>query len=192
MSEDAPAMPPRRILLHGATGSGKSTAAARIAERLGLPLVLADEIGWLPGWIERPLEEQRAMVSAATAADAWVLDSTYTRWRDAVTGRPDVILGLDYPRWLSLQRLLRRTVARIVTGEAVCNGNRETLRQALSRDSIIKWHFQSWKRKRLTMRAWATDPTMPPTVLFRKPAELEAWIEALEPARGAAAEASVD
>jgi adenylate kinase family enzyme len=181
---------PRRILLHGCTGSGKSTAAARIAERLGLPLILADDIGWLPGWVSRSEDEQRAMVAAATAGEAWVLDSTYSRWRDAVTGNPDVILGLDYPRWLSLQRLLRRTARRVVTREAVCNGNVETLRTALGRDSIIRWHFRSWKRKRVTMRAWAADPSAPPTLLFRRPAELEAWIAGLAPMHAAAGETS--
>jgi len=184
--------PLQRILLHGATGSGKSTAAARIAERLGLPLILADEIGWLPGWRERDLDEQRALVAAATAGNAWVLDSSYAKWRDAVTGRPDLIIGLDYPRWLSLWRLLRRTAARIRTREAVCNGNVESLRQALSKDSIVVWHFRSWKKKRTTMRAWAADPSMPRTLLFTRPAQFEAWIETLVPARVATGEASVD
>jgi adenylate kinase family enzyme len=183
---------PRRILLHGVTGSGKSTAAARIAERLGLPLLLADEVGWLPGWVQRDEGEQRAMVAAATAQREWVLDSTYSKWRDAVSGRPELIIGLDYPRWFSLQRLIRRTARRIVTGELVCNGNRETLRKALARDSIVVWHFRSWKRKRRTMRAWAADATAPPTLLFRRAAELDAWIEALPAVRDAADEASLD
>lgn len=39
----------RRVLIHGATGSGKSTAAARIGRILDLPVHLADEeIGFLP------------------------------------------------------------------------------------------------------------------------------------------------
>jgi adenylate kinase family enzyme len=171
----------RRILFQGVTGSGKSTAAARVAARLGLPLVLADEIGWLPGWVERDPDDQRRLVEAAAAGDAWVFDSSYSAWRDAMFDRVELIVGLDYARWFSLQRLLRRTVRRIRTGESVCNGNRETLRKAIARDSIVVWHFQSWKRKRNTMRAWAGDPRAPQTLLFRRPAQLETWIASLEP-----------
>ncbi|WP_027479202.1 P-loop NTPase family protein [Gryllotalpicola ginsengisoli] len=176
----------RRILIHGVTGSGKSTAAVRIAQRLGVPAVLADDIGWLPGWVQRDPEEQLALVDAATARDGWVLDSSYSSWRDLVLPRVDLILGLDYPRWFSLQRLLRRTARRIRTREEICNGNRESLGRAFARDSIVAWHFQTWKAKRETMRRWAADPTMPQTILFRTPRELDRWIEAL-PAR-----ASVD
>jgi len=182
----------RRILIHGVTGSGKSTAAAAIAERLGMPLVLVDEIGWLPGWVERPRDEQRAMVADASAGGAWVFDSAYTKWRDVMIDRVELVVGLDYPRWLSLGRLVRRTARRIRTHEAVCNGNHETLPKALSRDSIIVWHFRSWKRKRAVMRALAEDAEAPPTLLFRHPRELQRWIDALEPARSGAASASLD
>ena len=183
---------PRRILIHGVTGSGKSTAAVAIGAKLGYPVVLADDIGWLPGWVERPLGEQQAMVAAASAGDTWVFDSTYTKWRDVMIDRVELVVGLDYPRWLSLGRLLRRTARRIRTREAVCNGNYETLPKALSRDSIIVWHFRSWKRKRAIMRALAADADAPPTLLFTRPAQLQRWIDSLEPARSGETSASLD
>ncbi|BCW70380.1 hypothetical protein NicSoilB8_14240 [Arthrobacter sp. NicSoilB8] len=52
-------------------------------------------------------------------------DSAYGGWRDLVLARAELVVALDYPRWLSLSRLVRRTVRRIVTGPVVCNGNRE-------------------------------------------------------------------
>jgi len=183
---------PRRIVLDGATGSGKSTAAARIARRLGVPLIDADEIGWLPGWVARDRDEQRALITDATAGDAWVVDSAYNSWSDLLLPRAELIVGLDYPRWLSLGRLLTRTARRLCSREPVCNGNRETLRRVLARDSIIVWHFSSWKHKRDRMRAWAADPAAPRTVLFRRPAELEAWIEALPSREARTGGASVD
>lgn len=41
---------PQRILVYGVTGSGKSHAAQRLADIHRLPLVLADELAWKPGW----------------------------------------------------------------------------------------------------------------------------------------------
>ena len=53
MPERDPAAPltERRILVYGVTGSGKSTAAARLGAVTGLPVHLADELTWLPGWV---------------------------------------------------------------------------------------------------------------------------------------------
>ena len=46
--------------MHGVTGSGKSTAAVALGRALVLPVHLVDEeFGWLPGWVQRPAEEQR-------------------------------------------------------------------------------------------------------------------------------------
>jgi hypothetical protein len=48
---------------------------------------------------------------------------------------------LDYPRWLSLGRLIRRSVRRIHSQEPAGNGNRESWRRLLGEDSIVRWHF---------------------------------------------------
>jgi hypothetical protein len=54
-----------------------------------------------------------------------------------------LIIALDYSRWFSLQRLLRRTITRLFDHREICNGNRESLRGFFSRDAIIVWHFKS-------------------------------------------------
>lgn len=172
-------VPAQRIVVYGVTGSGKSTAALRIGDRLGLPVTLIDELTWLPGWVARPVEEQRDAVATVAAGERWVIDSLYGSMLGLVLPRAELIVGLDYPRALSLWRLVRRTARRAATGEPACNGNRETWRRALGRDSIIRWHFRSWKRKRVRMRAWAHDPAMPPVLLFERPGQLDAWIAAL-------------
>lgn len=162
------------MLLHGVTGSGKSTAAVRVGETLRLPVHLVDdEIGWLPGWIERSLEEQRALAGRLVAQEEWVLDSAYGKWSDLVLPRAQVVVALDYPRWLSLMRLVRRTAARFVLRTEVCNGNRESLRAILARDSILVWHFRSFARKRERVRAWEGEPDGIPVIRLAHPRELD-------------------
>ena len=155
----------------------------KIGARLGVPVILADEIGWLPGWVQREPEEQHAIVNDLIAGGSWVADSAWSGWTDLVLPRADLIVGLDYPRLLSLWRLVRRTARRVVTGEPVCNGNRESLWRALGSESIIVWHFTSWKNKRRQMRAWAADASSPATLLFHRPRELEEWIAGLAPVK---------
>ncbi|WP_208641938.1 adenylate kinase [Arthrobacter oryzae] len=205
-------MTPSRVLFYGVTGSGKSSAARAYAEATGLPEFSVDEcIGWLPGWEQRDAAEQRALGAAIVAQDRWVPDSAYGDWRDLVLARAELVVALDYPRWLSLSRLVRRTVRRIVTGQVVCNGNRETLARALAKDSVIRWHFQSFARKRRVIRDMQAGRDLsaerdartvgdrqaardlqgvrdtPSVIVFRRPRELEAWLEAAGTGTGAGA-----
>ena len=121
---------PARVLFYGVTGSGKSSAARAYAQASGLPEFSADDdIGWLPQWQSRSLEEQRKLAGDIASRNEWVLDSAYGAWRDVVLPRTDLVVALDNPRWLSLFRLLRRTLHRSMTGQVVCNGNTESFRR---------------------------------------------------------------
>jgi adenylate kinase family enzyme len=170
---------PERIVVYGVTGSGKSTLAARIAERAGLPYVSADDLTWEPGWVAVPDDEQRRRIAEVCAGERWVLDAAYGRWRDVVLPRTQLIVGLDYPRWLSLGRLVRRTAVRSVTRERICNGNVESFRQMFSADSIIRWHFRSFARKRATIRDWAAASPGPAVVRLTSPRETRRWLSTL-------------
>ncbi|MDP5228712.1 MULTISPECIES: adenylate kinase [Arthrobacter] len=172
---------PRRILLHGVTGTGKTTTANRLSELAGIPWHSADdEIGWMPAadapWTNRAPEEMRAIAAGICAQDDWILDSAYGHFTDLVLARAELVVGLDYSRLLTFLRLLRRTIHRIRSHESVCNGNVETLRQALSRDSILIWHLTSFRGKRARLHAWAADPSAPPVLILKSPAELESWL----------------
>jgi adenylate kinase family enzyme len=172
-------MSPDRVLVYGVTGSGKTTLARRIAERTGLPWHEMDQLTFEPGWVVVPLEEQRRRVETICAEPAWVLDTAYTNWLDLVLPRVELIVALDYPRWLSLGRLLRRTVARAIDKRLVCNGNHESFRLAFSQESIVRWHFNSFRRKRERIRDWAADPAGPNVVVLRSPRATERWLAGL-------------
>lgn len=170
-----------RILVYGVTGSGKSTAAERIGERTGLPVTLVDELTWLPGWVPVDVGRQRELIAAVTSGDRWVLDSAYSTWLDLVLPRAELIVALDYPRWFSLQRLIRRTIMGAVTKSPRCNGNTETFRQMLGKDSIVRWHFRSFGRKRDRIRRWSESPDVPPVLTFTTSRQLEVWLSQVQP-----------
>lgn len=168
-----------RILVYGVTGSGKTTLARQISERTGLPWHEMDQLTFEPGWITVPLAEQRRRVEAICAEPRWILDTAYSNWLDLVLPRVELIVALDYPRWLSLARLLRRTFARAADKRLVCNGNQESFRQALSRESIVLWHFKSFLRKRARIRGWAAEPPGARVVVLRSPRATERWLAGL-------------
>lgn len=169
-----------RVLIYGVTGSGKTTLARKIAERTGLPFHSVDDLTWEPGWVGVPAEEQRRLIAAICAGERWILDSGYSTWLDLVLARTDLIVALDYPRWRSLGRLVRRTLARAVDRRKICNGNTESFRMMLSGDSIIRWHFRSFARKRERMRAWAADPDGPSVTRLTSPSATRRWLRNLQ------------
>jgi adenylate kinase family enzyme len=168
-----------RYLIHGVTGSGKTTLAAEISARTGIPWHSMDELTWEPGWIEVPDAVKRERAAAVCAQDAWVMDTAYSAWLDIALERAHVLVALDYPRWLSLARLMRRTLKRVVDKQLICNGNTETWRQMLSNDSIILWHFRSFSRKRAGIQSWLREPPGPQVVHLTSPRATQRWLESL-------------
>jgi adenylate kinase family enzyme len=147
MPQDPLTGPPlRRVAIVGSTGSGKTTLAALLAERLNVPHVELDSLYWQAGW--NPVSEEvfRSSVTAALG-DAWVTDGNYGQARDLIWGRADTLVWLDMPLTLALWRVVSRTLRRIVTHEVLWNENRETVRDALlSRDSLLIYLFTSRRK----------------------------------------------
>ena len=167
---------PHRILVYGVTGSGKSTLAEHIAQRTGLPFHEVDTLTWEPQWQAVPTDEQRRRLAELCAGDRWILDSAYSVWIDLVLPRVQLVVALDYPRWLSLGRLTRRALRRATDHQLICNGNTETFRQMVSRNSIILWHFRSFNRKRARMRSWDRDGSGVPVVRLRSSRATREWL----------------
>jgi adenylate kinase family enzyme len=170
---------PDRILVYGVTGSGKTALAERISACTGIPWHAVDDLTWEPDWVPVPDDEQRRRIEAICVSERWVLDTAYGSWLDIPLARVELIVALDFPRWLSLWRLIRRTVARAVDRRPICNGNHESFRQMFSRDSIILWHFRSFSRKRRRVRAWESEPPVPQVVRLTSSRQAEHWLARL-------------
>jgi adenylate kinase family enzyme len=169
----------KRILVYGVCGSGKSTMARRISEITGIPWTSVDDMAWLPNWVPADDDWQVEQITLICAGDEWILDTAYGKWIDIPLEKADLIVALDYPRWFSFWRLLKRTVSRIRTRESICNGNVETWSKACDADSILLWHMKSWKRKRQRIRVWQKDPSKR-VIAFTTAREADLWLESLQ------------
>jgi hypothetical protein len=125
----------------------------------------------------------QARVDAALAAapDGWVADGNYHgKIGTSVVERADTVVLLDLPRRVALRRVLWRTAGRVVTREELWNGNRETLRNTFSRDSIVWWVIRqhgSYERKWLPRLAPLTDVSV---VRLRSPREVRRWLQSIQ------------
>ena len=173
----------QRVIVIGVTGSGKTTLARQVAERLGGPHVELDALHWEPDWQEAPDDVFRARVAAALEPDCWTVDGNYRAARDLVWPRADTIVWLDYRLGFVFWRLLRRTVTRIFSREELWNGNRENLRNLFSRHSIILWLFQSYGRHKREIPALFQQPEYAHLHIVRlhSPQETARWLAGLAP-----------
>lgn len=171
-------MTARRILVYGVTGSGKTTLASEISRSTEIPWYSVDDLTYMPGWVAVTLEDQRTAIGEICSKDDWILDTAYAMWLDIPLSRAELIVGLDYPRWVSLWRLLKRTFMRILDGKVVCNGNRESIKTVMSRDSILLWHFKSFAKKRRRIRQWVASEM--DVVWLRNPAATAKWLKEVQ------------
>jgi adenylate kinase family enzyme len=169
----------KRVNVKGTSGSGKSTFARELAERLAVPYVELDALHHGPNWSEPSAEEFRARVREAmdAAPEGWVIDGNYeAKLGDTVIAAADTLVWLDLPLRLKIDRLLRRTHERIRDRVELWAGNEETWRGVLwGRDALLWWMLRGHFRHRRTWpRRYAGDPRF---IRLRSVEEARAWLD---------------
>jgi adenylate kinase family enzyme len=171
---------PRRILIAGVTGVGKTTLAARVGVILDIPHTEIDALYHGPGWVPRAAFESD--VDAFTREPAWVTEWQYSQVRPLLAGRADLLVWLDLPARVALWRLVVRTVRRRRKRVELWNGNVEPplTRMLVDRDHIIWWGLRTQRRlKRLVPRLAREYPHLR-IVRLSSQRETDAWLERLE------------
>ena len=137
---------PRRVVVAGATGSGKTTMARRIGAALDLPVTEMDALHHGPAWTPRP--EFMADVETFSSADAWVSEWQYPEAREVLADRADTMVWLDVATPVTMMRVVRRTVVRRLRDEELWNGNKEAPLHTVFTDPehIVRW---AWRMRHL-------------------------------------------
>jgi adenylate kinase family enzyme len=173
----------RRVAVIGGSCTGKTTLSGELSRRLGVPHVELDALHHDPGWQEAPAELLQARVDAALAAapEGWVADGNYHgKLGTSVLERADTVVFLDLPHRVALRRVLLRTARRVISREDLWNGNRESLRLALSRDSIVWWVIRqhgSYEKKWVPRLATLADVSV---VRLRSPRQVRDWLQSIQ------------
>lgn len=173
----------RRVAVVGGSCAGKTTVARRLAAILEVPFIELDALNHEAGWTEAPHDVFRERVEAALAAapDGWVVDGNYrSRLGSSVLEQADTVVFLDPPFAVALARVLRRTLVRVVTRRELWNGNRETLRNAFGRQSIVRWVVTTHKRYRTQIPERLREAGRESYVHLRSGRETRRWLQSIQ------------
>jgi adenylate kinase family enzyme len=138
----------QRISVIGTSGAGKTTFARQISQRLSIPHIELDYLYWEPNWVAVSADIFRARLAQALSGNSWVVDGNYSQVRDIIWDRCDTVIWLDYGLLVVMNRVIRRTLHRVITQQEVCHGNRETWKTTFSKDSIILWALNTYHKRR--------------------------------------------
>jgi adenylate kinase family enzyme len=100
----------KRIAIIGSSGSGKSTFANKLGEKLHRPIIHLDKEYYMSGWKKKyPIKQdwldfQKKLV----AEDEWIIDGNYRSSLALRLDRADTIIFFDFPKWLCLWRAFKR------------------------------------------------------------------------------------
>lgn len=168
---------PRRVLVAGTSGAGKTTLAARIGRVLDVPHVEIDALCHGPGWTTRPSFEADVRAFAATAA--WVTEWQYRLVRALLAERADLLVWLDLPRARVMTQVTRRTLQRRLRRQPLWNGNIEPPLWTFltDPDHIVRW---TWRTHARTAERVAelrrTRPELPVVRLAGR-TEIARWVD---------------
>jgi adenylate kinase family enzyme len=170
----------QRIAIIGCSGTGKSTLARRLGERLGLPVVHLDALFWEPGWVESEAKVFRARVTEAHAGERWISEGLYiSKTFDLRLPRAELIVWLHQPRWLCIARVIWRALTyRRGTRPDLAPGCHEQFDSGFLPLLAYIWTFEREKRPRTEVALERLAPGVP-VVRLNGDRESAAFLEGL-------------
>lgn len=147
---------PRRIIVTGPIGAGKSTFAAALSRELSLPHIELDPVyiraqGWLPGSREALHEALQSRIDDGPGG--WIVDGGQRQALEIVLSQADALIWLNFGAHVVFPRLIRRSVARRMRGDVLWGFQEQRWRDLFSRDSPIAWGAALWRMHQRETRA---------------------------------------
>ena len=141
----------KKIAIIGNAGSGKTTLAFLLQEKLKLPLYHLDQYYWKPGWRRREFEQFATTHNELCELDEWIIEGSYMWLAYHRMHYADVIIFLDVPRYKCIWRVIKRAI--IHHGKIIPGSPEGCHQRLLSFEFLVflKWVWNYDRRNRVAM-----------------------------------------
>lgn len=165
----------KRILIIGCGGSGKTTLARKLGEKLDLPVVHLDRLWWLGNWETVSSETFDAALAEELEKPQWIMDGNFSRTMPQRLERCDTVIYLDYNRWICLLGVIKRVLANYGKSRPDMGGNCP---------ERFDWEFLKWvwtynQQNRDRNYGWLNSADHAETYAFKNRRQLRKFLKQL-------------
>lgn len=167
---------PRRVLVAGTSGSGKTTMARSLSTALGVPHIEIDALFHGPGWT--PRRHFESDVHRFSDGPAWVTEWQYSSVRAHLVERADLLIWLDLPKRVVMRQVIVRTLTRRVRRQRLWNDNVEPPLWTIltNRDHIVRWAWTTHHKTGVRVQDVLQQRPALAIVRLRSHAEAHRWL----------------
>jgi adenylate kinase family enzyme len=169
----------QRIWITGAGGSGKTTLANILSNKLNIEVYHRDRISWMENWQIRPENEQNEIVRGITEKDSWIFEGNmFTASKsDGRFYKCDTIIFININRFICLYRTIIRYIKnRKNKRPDLADGCEEDYSIEFIKYVLYDFPKKNNERQRLFVEAQQAGKTV---IILNGRKSVKTWIEGL-------------
>lgn len=164
----------KKIAIVGAPGTGKTTLADKLSEKLNIEATHIDGLHHLENWKIRDKSERDKMILDIVAKDEWIIDGTYSSTLKERFEKSDLIIWLDFSTFAEIKGIMERYIKNKGKEKPEIPGCKEKM----------DWEFFSYvlkynkeKRNRIVEKLEGIDKNK--VLIFKNRKQVNKWLGGL-------------